>query len=70
MLAVVKCGALSISNGAVAYSRDPVNGQYTVGTIASFSCYSGYRRDGPSSRTCQISGKWNQRTPNCNRSKK
>ena len=57
------------SNGDVDYSNDPVNGGYTVDTVATFSCNFGYRREGSSSRTCQPSGHWNKQNPTCNRSK-
>ena len=46
-----------------------MNGQYPVETTASFTCDSGYKLKGPNSRSCQATGTWTQRTPDCEQSK-
>ena len=60
-----------MTNGEVDYDQDPDSmiSQYPIGTNASFRCLSGYILEGPSSRTCQTSGNWNQQQPRCNRGK-
>ena len=65
----VLCPALTMpSNGEVDYSIHPLSGAYSVDTVATFRCTSGYKKQGSSSRTCQPSGHWNQQTPTCSRS--
>ena len=64
----VSCGLLRLENGEVSYNTHPLNRSFSVNTTASFSCNSHYRRDGPSSVTCQISGNWTEETPTCNAS--
>ena len=49
-------------NGHVSYNQGSINGQYPVGTKASFECSSGYRLEGSASRTCQNSGYFNHWT--------
>ena len=53
-------------NGDISYNKDKVGGRYPVNTKASFSCNSGYNRNGHSSRICQSAGNWNHQTPTCN----
>ena len=61
------CSVLeSPSNGGISYNKEKVGGRYPVNTEASFSCNSGYNRNGHSSRTCQSDGNWDQQTPSCN----
>ena len=43
----------------------PLNGNYPVGTTASFTCDHGYSQSGSSTRTCQDPGIWNQQETNC-----
>ena len=71
IFSTVFCQALSRpSNGKlIEYSIDPLSGGYTVDTVATMDCNSGYRRQGFGSRTCQPSGSWSGQTPTCNRSK-
>ncbi len=45
------CPSLSLDNGNVNYTNEV----YTVGTIASFTCDTGFHLGGPAMRTC-ISG--------------
>ena len=61
---LVLCDGLSnyLSNGEVNYNKDPISGQYPVGTTASFTCKSGYSLKGSRSRTCQTSRYWTQWT--------
>ena len=62
----VTCSALeSSSNSAVSYDKDQSGGQYPVNTKASFSCNSGYLLSQSSSRKCQTSGDWSEKTPVC-----
>ena len=36
-----------------------------VGATADYQCPTGYRRDGPQTRTCQQDGLWSESTPWC-----
>ena len=65
---VVLCDGLSLSNGRVSYNQESVNGEYPVGTTASYTCNSGYNLKGPNPRTCQSSGTWTQGSPYCEQS--
>ena len=58
---VVLCDGLSLPNGEVNYDPESINGEYPMGTIASFTCNYGYNLNGSNSRTCQISGNWTQK---------
>ncbi|XP_078664134.1 E-selectin-like [Branchiostoma floridae x Branchiostoma belcheri] len=48
---------------------NPTNGQVTgsfsYGSTVFYSCYAGYNLNGPSSRTCQITGTWTGYDPTC-----
>ena len=67
---LVTCSALILSDGGISYNKSPLNnGGYPVGTVAEFSCNFGYSQSQSNSRTCQLSGMWNQQTPICNQSK-
>ena len=57
------CSPLSLENGLVCYTTSMENGRYLVATVASFSCNSGYYKNGTNSRVCQSSGSWNGQTP-------
>ena len=74
IVSAVFCQALSRpSNGAVEYSiglHNLQNGGYTVDTVATVNCNSGYRIQGSSSRTCQPSGGWSGQMSTCNIGKK
>ena len=61
----VTCPALTLENGRVTYDVSPGNERYPTGTISSFSCNDGYSLSVTMSRTCQISGNWDQETPLC-----
>ena len=62
---LVTCAPLSLPNGLVDYNMSEENGRYLADTVASFSCNSGYYRNGPNSRTCETSGNWNEEIPTC-----
>ena len=49
---LVLCQALSLSNGNVSYDQASVNGQYSVGTVATLGCNQGYNLIGANSRVC------------------
>ena len=64
---IVVCWSLHIPNGRVRHQNgDAVGSRYPVGTVAQFSCYRAYTRDGPFQATCQASGEWDQQKPRCN----
>ena len=66
MTFLVRCPVLSLANGQVSYQYNMVeDGSPDVGSVASFTCNSGYSLHGDSSRTCQTSGSWSQQTPTC-----
>ena len=67
---VVTCPALSLEHGQVTYSKDKVGDRYPLDTVASFSCNSGYHRDGCEATTCPASGEWNLHPPTCNKGNK
>ena len=70
MLNVVLCKALSLKNGDIAYNESSdINGEYPVGTVASFLCNSGFSICGSKSSTCQMSGNWGQQSQICNAGK-
>ena len=60
------CTSLFLENGDVNFDNNAEDQGYPAGTVASFSCDSGYNRDGPNSATCQPSGTWDKDTPHCN----
>ena len=62
-IAVPTCPALSISNGDITYNKNALNGNYPVGTIASFRCDYGYLLQGQHGAYCQQSGNWDLQTP-------
>ena len=49
---------MSLENGDTAYNESDINGEYPVGTMASFSCSSGFSLSGSDSSICQMSGHW------------
>ena len=59
------CPPLSLENGRVSYNRNAINGRRPIGTVATFSCNTGYTRVGTSSNTCQNSGNWQRYIPVC-----
>ena len=60
------CQALSLVNGQINYNEPAaINGDYPVGTVASFTCTDNYYLSGSESITCQTSGDWNQETSAC-----
>ena len=67
------CAHLHISNGGVTYDKQgqppAPDGNWVIGTVASFYCNMGYHRSSTIPRTCQISGDWTGQNPVCNESK-
>ena len=62
------CRALSNpSNGGVRYNRSAdASGRYPIGTQATYSCNTGYIRDGLRKRTCSsTTGQWSGGTFRC-----
>ena len=60
------CGDPTPANGQSNVTKSPItSGYYSVGTIASFLCDSGYELDGSVSSTCHTSGSWNPSPPTC-----
>ena len=73
---VVLCPTLMVSNGKVSYKRKLIASTrgfwldifgYPVGTVASFSCNSGYSLSASYMRTCGSSGSWTSQSPICNK---
>ena len=49
---------------------NPLNGQVqfpstTVGSVATYSCFTGYTLNGTSNRTCEADGEWSGDPPTC-----
>ena len=64
---VVTCVSLSLSNGNPSYNKGAVNGRYPVDTEVTFSCNSGYTRNGCDRTTYRTTGEWGHSTPTCNK---
>ena len=68
---LVTCAALSTpSNGRVSYNKDSLGGRYPYKTTATFTCNSGYKRDGPEFASClnlNFKNDWSGWTPACNK---
>ena len=70
LLSTVSCQRLEQpTNGVRTYSRDPVNGGYPEGTVATFTCNFGFVISGSSRLTCE-SANWNEEVPTCVRGDK
>ena len=70
ILNVVTCAVLSLEDGQIDYTEAAeINGEYPVGTVASFSCNSGLSLSGSESSICQMSGNWKQQSQICNAGK-
>ena len=68
------CPHLNTPNGFVTYNRQgqppAPDGNWVIGTVATFHCNSGYFRiAGSSSRTCRISEDWSYPNARCRQSK-
>ncbi len=57
------CDDLILSNGAVIYSLSTI--PRLEGTVASFSCNTGYTLSSTTTRTCQSDRQWSESTPVC-----
>ena len=61
LLTAVNCGTLTYpARGRVSHT-----GGTTYGKTATYSCYTGYRLVGSSTRTCQATRVWSRSTPTC-----
>ena len=60
-LFAVVCPSPSLIDGTIFYS-DPTLG---VGSVATYSCGTGYNLIGGSTRTCQSDGTWSGSGPTC-----
>ena len=55
-----------ITNGTEQYSTEPsVSGDFTGGTVATYSCADGYELVGEENRTCLVDGTWTGAEPQC-----
>ena len=48
------CEGIVLANGEVTYNTSPLNGNYTLGTTASFQCNDQYYLQGSQSSTCEL----------------
>ena len=65
---VVACDEQIISNGQISYDKGkPGGNRLPRGTIATFSCDSGYSLSGSSISICDCSGNWILEFPVCSR---
>ena len=58
-------GLHSPSNGQVSFNRGQLNGQYPVGTRATFVCNSYYLINNENLRICQSNGQWSSSQVSC-----
>ena len=54
------------TNGHISYNNGTTNNR-TAGTVAAYSCDTGYLLVGDTTRVCQVDGSWNSNPPNCKR---
>ena len=54
------------TNGYISYSDGTVNSR-TAGTVATYSCDTGYLLVGDTTRVCQVDGTWDSTSPICER---
>ena len=61
------CTVLGITDGTVQYSTVPsASGDFTGGTVATYSCADGYELVGEENRrTCLVDGTWVGAEPQC-----
>ena len=60
------CIVLNATDGTVKYSTEPsVSGDFTGGTVATYSCADGYELVGEGSRVCLVGGTWTGAEPHC-----
>ena len=74
MFVSATCEAITLHNGHVTYTGDPVdasglNGRYLESTVATMSCNGGFYRSGPKSRSCQSARYWDGCAVTCIASK-
>ena len=57
---------MSVINGTVQYSTEPsASGNFTGGTVTTYSCADGYELVREESRTCLVDGTWTGAEPQC-----
>ena len=67
----IKCPQTNdLSNGIISYSSEIINGSYSFGTVATFSCSPGFGLNGLQSRKCvnggnSTTGVFSGDDPNC-----
>ena len=68
----IECASLdSPDNGTISYSRNPTNGLYIHGTVATYSCSPGFGLSSTQSRVCvgdgdsKVVGRFNGSEPLC-----
>ena len=52
-------------NGAIMYSGPDSPNARSVGTVATYSCSSGYTLNGAMTQTCMTGGTWSGPVPSC-----
>ena len=69
---MIECLSLdSPDNGMINYSRNPTNGSYILGTVATYSCTHGFGLSSSQSRVCvddgssEAVGRFNGSEPSC-----
>ena len=72
ILIAILCEKQSLKNGTEEYHESIRGGNSTVegvpyGTVATYSCEHGLALMGSTTRTCQITGNWNETLPSCER---
>ena len=69
---VVTCSDLrtwaDFPNGQITYNKQLVGGRIPWKTVATYTCNSGYSRDGGSASTCRNTGVWQGLSPTCKKS--
>ena len=67
LIPAVTCPSLSIpSDGQIGYSLAvQVNGEFLVGTVATFTCSGGFELVGDTVRECESDSSWTNIQPSC-----
>ena len=63
---IAGCIVLNATDGTMQYSTEPsASGDFTGGTVATYSCADGYELVGEENRTCLVDGTWTGAEPQC-----